>query len=177
MIRRATPDDAERVQQLARDTFVETFGSLYSARDLSDYLEQAYAIDGIRRDIDGEGRAVWVLEHDGRVAGYASAGPCSLPHPDVTPGCGELKRLYLARDAQGGGRGTALLRATLRWLSERSTGRLWLGVFEENHGARRLYARHGFVEVGEYVFLVGSVRDRDLVLRRERLSTSELNSW
>ena len=44
---------------------------------------------------------------------------------------------------------------------------LWIGVWSENHGAQRFYARHGFVHVGEYEFPVGRVRDREFILRRE----------
>ena len=53
-------------------------------------------------------KAMWIVETLGPngkkgAVGYALAGPCGLPHAEVTPDCGELKRIYFLREAQGGG--------------------------------------------------------------------------
>lgn len=95
------------------------------------------------------------------------AGPCGLPHPEVTPSCGELHRLYVRREAQGSGLGRRMLEAVFGWL-ERPGRRLWIGVWSENFGAQRLYARYGFSKVGEYEFRVGASRDREFILARPR---------
>ncbi|CAB0619969.1 N-acetyltransferase [Corynebacterium diphtheriae] len=47
--------------------------------------------------------ATWLVEGDDAPVGYALAGPCSLPHPDVLPEDRELKRLYLLADHQKSG--------------------------------------------------------------------------
>jgi ribosomal protein S18 acetylase RimI-like enzyme len=83
----------------------------------------------------------------------------------VTPGCGELKRLYVKSGLQGAGIGNALLDAALGWL-EKPARKLWIGVFSENHGAQKLYGRRGFTRVGEYKFLVGAAEDQEYILRR-----------
>ena len=47
------------------------------------------------------------------------------------------------------------------------TGRdLWIGVWSQNFGAQRFYARYGFGKVGDYEFPVGRVRDHEFILRR-----------
>src|SRR3546814_7327667 len=112
-IRRATPDDADTVSALATRTFVETFGHLYPAEDLQAFLANAYAVEKQRVILSHPGYAVWLLECDGTAIGHAAAGPCGLPHPDVAPGDGELKRLYLLREHQNGG-----------WRSEEHTSEL-----------------------------------------------------
>jgi len=43
-------------------------------------------------------------------------------------------------------------------------------VWSENHGAQRLYARHGFEHVGDYDFVVGNIRDHEFILRRRAQS-------
>src|SRR3546814_736741 len=106
-IRRATPDDADTVSALATRTFVETFGHLYPAEDLQAFLANAYAVEKQRVILSHPGYAVWLLECDGTAIGHAAAGPCGLPHPDVAPGDGELKRLYLLREHQNGEIGRA----------------------------------------------------------------------
>lgn len=44
---------------------------------------------------------------------------------------------------------------------------LYIGVWSENFGAQRLYARYGFQPVGEYLFPVGQHRDREFILKRQ----------
>lgn len=166
MIRRATPDDAAMLCALAERTFVETFGHLYPPQDLADYLAGAYPLDLQRRQLESGGYAAWLLEIEGEAVGFALAGPCGLPHADVRPGDGELKRLYVLRDHQSGGWGGKLFAQVEQWLLEAGPRTLWIGVWSENLGAQRFYARHGFDKVGEYGFPVGRTRDREFILRR-----------
>jgi GNAT superfamily N-acetyltransferase len=166
VIRCATPNDAEALCEIGRATFVETFGHLYPPQDLAHFLEMAYGRRRTRQILDNPRKASWIVEADGRVVGYALAGPCGLPHPDVGPSDGELKRLYLLRPYQGGGTGSRLLEEALAWLEGQGYRRIWIGVWSENHGAQRLYANAGFERVGEYEFAVGRTLDLEFILRR-----------
>ncbi|MDP1629942.1 MAG: GNAT family N-acetyltransferase [Caulobacter sp.] len=166
IIRRATSDDAEALSRIGAETFSETFAHLYPPQDLAAFLDVAYGLDKTRRDLADPDKASWLVEADGEVVGHALAGPCDLPHPEVTPACGELKRLYVLRRLQGDGTGSRLLAETLAWLERDGPRRLWIGVWSENLGAQRLYGRLGFAKVGEYEFPVGEVRDREFIFRR-----------
>ena len=165
-IRRATLADAAALSRIGADTFSETFGHMYPAKDLAAFLETAYAVDRSRRDLEAPDKAAWLIEVGGAVVGHALAGPCDLPHDNVTATCGELKRLYVLKAFQGGGTGSRLLAETLAWLERDGPRRLWIGVWSENYGAQRLYGRLGFEKVGEYDFIVGETRDREFILRR-----------
>ena len=164
-IRRATLKDAEVLAELGGATFADTFGHLYPPEDLEAFLDEAYAADTFEAFLSLPGHALWLVEREGVAIGYAQVGPCALPHPEVTPECGELKRLYVRKAVQGGGAGQALLKTALDWL-EAPGRRLWIGVWSQNFGAQRLYARHGFTKVGEYEFPVGSTRDHEFILSR-----------
>lgn len=67
------------------------------------------------------------------MVGYALAGPCSLPHPDVLPADRELKHLYLLADHQQSGLGSTLIELELDWIGSRTA---WLGVWSQNSGAQ-----------------------------------------
>ena len=198
MIRRATPADAEALSTLARTCFTQTFGHLYAPADLEAFLDEAYAPDVLRAELEDPNRATWFLFEDeadegfsrpdpspadhplvpeaGDEApassashapiGYATACPANLPHPDVAPDDGELQRLYILQGYQGGGRGTLLLNTALEWLERDGPRTLWIGVWSENYGAQRFYARHGFEIVGDYSFMVGDHADHELITRR-----------
>lgn len=165
-IRRAGVDDAAVLSALAARTFTETFGHLYPPEDLQHFLREAYAVERQRVILAHPEYAVWLLERGGVAIGHAAAGPCGLPHADVRPGDGELKRLYLIRDEQSFGWGSRLLETALGWLERDGPRTLWLGVWSENFGAQRFYARYGFSKVGEYLFPVGTHNDLEFIMRR-----------
>jgi GNAT superfamily N-acetyltransferase len=174
VIRRADIADAETLSALSAATFSATFAHLYPPSDLAAFLEESYAVKRSRAQLADPRIATWLMETEseagdgaGREAvGYAMAGPCALPHPDVTAACGELKRIYMLPAWQGGGRGSRLLATALAWLEAETIGALWIGVWSQNLGAQRLYGRMGFAKVGEYEFKVGQSRDHEFILRR-----------
>ena len=166
-LRRAIPADAEALSVLSSACFTQTFGHLYPPQDLSHFLDEAYAVAAWASLLSDPAYATWLLESDGVAIGYATAGACTLPHADVAPGDGELKRLYVLREHQGGGRGSRLFDAALAWLLRDGPRTLWIGVWSENLGAQRFYARHGFERVGAYDFVVGNTRDHEFILQRK----------
>jgi ribosomal protein S18 acetylase RimI-like enzyme len=166
VIRRAGPADAEALAEIGRATFTETFAHLYPPEDLAAFLHEAHSVARARADLADPAKSAWLVEAAAAVVGYALAGPCKLPHAGVTPACGELDRIYILAAHRGGGLGSRLLAETLAWLEKDGPRRLWIGVWSENHGAQRLYARHGFELVGTYRFKVGKSLDHELIMRR-----------
>lgn len=166
-IRRATAGDVDALSAISRDTFVETFGHLYTPQDLATHLDTMYAPEKYRDAIEEQGAVAWLLiDDENHVQGYAYAGPCSLPHQDVQPGDLELKRLYLRRTLQNGGWGAKLFAEAEAWMRRNGPASIWIGVWSENPGAQRFYARHGYEKVGEYLYPVGETRDLEFILKK-----------
>jgi ribosomal protein S18 acetylase RimI-like enzyme len=172
LIRPATPDDAAELARLGTETFLDTFvrgfGIPYPAGDLEPYLAESFGEAAVLRRIAEPGGAYWVAERDGALIGYANAGPNGLPHPEARDGELELRRLYIAGEAQGLGVGKRLLETALDWMEANSSGPLWIGVWSGNLRAQRLYAAYGFEKAGEYQYPVGSWRDDEFIMRRGR---------
>jgi ribosomal protein S18 acetylase RimI-like enzyme len=170
VIRRAGPADAEALAAIGASTFIETFGHLYAAEDLAAFLAEGHTPEAVRADLADPAKALWLVEAGGEAIGYALAGPCGLPHPDVTPACGELKRIYFAKTRQGGGLGARLFAEVMAWLQSEGPRDVWIGVWSENLGAQRFYERHGFTKAGEYGFRVGKTVDDEFILRKPAAS-------
>ena len=166
ILRRAGVDDAEMLSAIAVATYTETFGDSYPAQDLHDFLQAHYSPAVQRAELADERTAVWLLEECGRAVGYLAAGPNGLPHPLAVEGDIELKRLYLLASHQNAGHGVRMMDAFVAWLDAPVRRTLWIGVWSENFGAQRFYARHGCCKVGEYDFIVGASHDREFILRR-----------
>ena len=171
-IRRADPADAEVLAEIGARTFTETFAHLYPPPDLAAFLAEAYGVERTRATLADPAKAAWLVEADGKVVGYAEAGPCGLPHAEVTPACGELKRFYLLKPWQGGGLGARLFDEVMAWLEKDGPRDIWIGVWSENHGAQRFYGRRGFAQAGDYGFKVGNTTDHEFILRRRAASSS-----
>ncbi|SIP91106.1 GNAT family N-acetyltransferase [Solilutibacter tolerans] len=166
-IRRASASDADALSAISRDTFVETFGHLYKPEDLAWHLDFSYAAEKYRDALEEQGAVAWLLEGEaGDVQGYAFAGPCGLPHEDVQPGDMELKRLYLRRSLQNGGWGAKLFAEAEDWMRRNGPAAIWIGVWSENPGAQRFYARHGYEKAGEYFYPVGEARDLEFIFKK-----------
>ncbi len=172
VIRRGVRGDAQTLSRIAIQTFTETFGHLYPDEDLQDFLRTNYAVAECARLLSDDAYAVWLLEDDAVAVGHALAGPCGLPHADVTAEDGELKRLYLLSQARNGGWGARLFDTALVWLERNGPCTIWISVWSQNLGAQRFYARWGFAKVAEYEFAVGRVRDREFMFRRVAQNSS-----
>ena len=59
-IRRATASDADALSLISRDTFVETFGHLYSPEDLATHLDTMYAPEKYRDALEEQGAIAWL---------------------------------------------------------------------------------------------------------------------
>ena len=163
IIRPAAPADAPMIAALARQTFADTFGHLYSPENLAAFLTVHTPENWAAEIADGR-YVVRVAEAGGRPVAYMKLGPPSLP---FTPPVGaiELRQLYVVSDHHGGGLAGAMMDHAIAEARNRGCHALYLSVFTDNPRARRFYTRRGFVEVGPYAFMVGDQADEDIVMR------------
>ena len=172
LIRTARPEDAEALGVLGRQTFIDTFVAEdgfaipYPADDLAAFLDSSFSTEATAKKLAEPGAAWWVAERNGDLLAFANAGPNTLPHPDGAPTQMELRRLYVGKAAQGLGLGTQLLKLSLDWMETNTDGPLWIGVWNGNLKAQKLYSAYGFEKAGEYQYPVGSWRDDEFILRR-----------
>jgi GNAT superfamily N-acetyltransferase len=169
-IRPAVDADAEALGALGRQTFIDTFvdgfGVPYPAEDLTAFLDASFSTGAIRAKLNEPGAAWWVAERDGDLLAFANTGPNTLPHSEARPSHTELRRLYVAKGAQGLGLGTKLLALALEWMEANSDGPIWIGVWSGNLKAQKFYAAWGFKKVGDYQYPVGRWLDDEFILRR-----------
>lgn len=168
ILRPAETADLIPLAALARETYAVAFGHTFQdPGDLAAHLEANISDAAVAAWIaDGE---VTVADLDGRIVGFAQFGPTPAGTYGGYPAEGEpaLHRLYVARDLLNIGLGGTLLQAALADMraDERD---VYLDVWEGNHGAQRLYARHGFVPLGRVPLKTasGAPAEIDIVMVR-----------
>lgn len=162
--RDATPADGAVLGGLARATFIETFGSLYSLANLATFLgegsDAAYAAELASPGIEAR-----FAETAGVSIGFCKIGPMKMPAPGAAAGAIELRQLYVFKPWQGAGVAAVLTQWALDRARSRGAPELWLSVFSENARARKFYARYGFEEIAPYAFMVGDQSDEDILCR------------
>ncbi len=162
--RDAAPGDGAMLGGIARATFIETFGLLYSLPNLELFLrngtDSAYESELADPDI-----AVRFAMAGDVPVGFCKVSSLKLPADTSEPTAMELRQLYIFRPWQG----TGIADVLTRWAFDRARARgareIWLSVFTENQRARRFYARHGFTEIAPYKFMVGDQADEDMLCR------------
>lgn len=164
--RDAMPDDGPAIDAMARRVWLDTFGHSAPAADIERYLGEAFGADGaLIRDLFDPAFDYRVALSDNRVIGYAKMGAPIFTDEVDARGAQQLRQLYVDADFHGYGVAPALLDWARRIARARGATSLLLTVWKENARARRFYAKHGFVHVGDYAFQTGTQVDRDLILR------------
>lgn len=171
-IQRADVSDVATLVDISRRTFADTFGHLYAPEDLAHHLNHAYTEAKYQTALTKQGGAAWLLQHDlkdglEQTVGFAFTGLCGLPHQDVSPNDHELKRIYLLGTHQNQGWGSRLFREAEQWMLAKAPSAIWIGVYSENTAAQRFYQRHGYEQVGTYLYEVGEARDLEFIMRKE----------
>ena len=174
-IRLATPDDAPALAVAARAFFSDTFGSANRPEDLEDYLAHAFSESRQRAELTEPGaQMLLATAGGGEIVGYVHVRLGAAPPAACSARAGraaEIARLYADRQWHGRGLGAALMDAAVSVAVQSGAELLWLGVWEQNPRAIAFYSKHGFVDVGEQDFMLGTDRQHDRIMAR-RLTRS-----
>lgn len=169
VIRRAVPEDAQLLTDLAYKTFWDAFAHhpKNAPDDLSHYMRQAFSVGQLERELSDPKCTFIVAQKEGEHAGYAK-----LIFDTIEPGITaerpvELNRLYSHQRFLGEGVGQRLMDECFARARDAGCDVMWLGVWEYNPRAQRFYEKNGFRVVGSHVFLLGSDAQTDLLMQRE----------
>ncbi|KAL2424249.1 hypothetical protein ABEF95_007309 [Exophiala dermatitidis] len=175
-LRPATIQDAPAIADLGSTVFTTTFGFSIPAPDLNAYLDEAYSITAIERDIQNPSTHVIVAVESSSVSNQQIIGFAQLTEGTSEPciedldSIVELQRLYVHQDFHGLGVGKALTAAiedkAARVLDYRA---IWLGVWEGNFKAQRVYEAMGYSRVGEHEFKMGRCIQTDWIMVKDLL--------
>ena len=163
-IRRGEPRDAAVLADLARATFYDAFAATNDAADMALHLKRAYGVPQQKAELLDPGITTLLVEQDGAAIAYAQLRDDHVPECVTGPSALELWRFYVQRDWHGRGVAQALMDRVKVEARQRGAQTLWLGVWERNDRARVFYAKCGFADAGEHIFLFGTDPQTDRVM-------------
>jgi ribosomal protein S18 acetylase RimI-like enzyme len=166
MIRRAAAYDAPELAALAERTFRDAFAHANRPEDMDLQCQSSYSAERQAGEIADPETTTLVCEQDGALVGF---GQLRWHAPDagvIGARPVEIERFYVDRRYHGTGVAQALMAALQDAAAAGAADVLWLGVWEYNPRAIAFYAKAGFTQVGERVFVLGRDPQRDLVLSK-----------
>lgn len=168
-IRRATPDDATELAQLAAETFALACPPDMSQSDIDTFVSESLSEQSFAGYIGDQKRMLLVADSGSDIAGYtmlvdvpprdAAVAEALTARPAV-----ELNKVYVRATSHGSGVAGSLMRATLDAAASAGARGVWLGVNQLNSRAVRFYEKSGFRRVGTRRFKVGERWCDDFVM-------------
>lgn len=172
-IRDARPADVEDIVVLGKSVNISTFGKFVGKKVYREHLEEKYSVERVRGEV-GDGRIDFVVatttttnktEEEEKIIGFAVLArgvtyPCLEHLEDII----ELQRIYIYPEFHGRGVGKALMGELEGRARREGRKNIWLGCYENNDNARKVYEKAGFVRVGERVNLIDEQEYLDWIM-------------
>ena len=144
-IRDAATDDAEAIRAVAQASWEADYPDILSRDTVLKGVEEWYAPDRIRMEVESDDALIPVAEREERLVGFA--------HAIEDERGGTILRIYVAPAHRKHGVGGDLLRHARDELDARGVVRVHAMVLADNELGNEFYRRRGFelVEEGETV--------------------------
>lgn len=159
--------EVEQLQQIARNTFYETFASLNTEENMRQYLDEGFSTAKLLAELRDPNAEFYFAFMGKEVMGYLKLNFGQSQTELKDENAVEIERIYVLREFQGKKVGQMLFEKAVAIAKERHADFIWLGVWEENHKAIRFYEKQGFRTFDKHLFLLGTDEQTDLMMKLE----------
>ena len=165
-INKATAADIERLRQIGKQTFVETFAEFNTPENMNHYLENSFSEQRVREELDNPDSDFYFAEMDNQAIGYLKINRAGSQTESGKDKSLEIERIYVLKEFHGSKVGHLLLDKAMKIAKEEGVSYVWLGVWEQNPRAIRFYEKNGFVPFDTHVFILGDDRQTDILMKK-----------
>ena len=167
IIRKATISDLEIIQQISKQTFIETFFEVNTPANMANYVQENFNPEQIASEINNRESAFYLASLENEIIGYMKLNFGDAQTEKQKENNLEIHRIYVLQAFHGKKIGQLLLEEALKIGKETGIDFIWLGVWEENHRALQFYSKNGFVEFDKHIFTLGNDIQTDFLMRLE----------
>lgn len=152
----ASPDQAETIAQLGRQSFRESHGHSAAAGDIDAYISSKYTTAVMEADLERKENNYYLIYDQDQLAGYSNiVMDTRAPDQDLFP-LAKLDRIYILQSFYDRKIGKALFEFNHQLAMQQAQKGIWLYTWKENHRAIRFYERHGFRIIGSTDFPISA---------------------
>lgn len=165
-IKKCTLDDLYELQTISIETYTETFKEHNTPENLAAYLEQAYPLDKLERELSVPSSDFFFIYSGQHLAGYLKLNTHDAQTEPMGKDALEVERIYVRKAFQKLGIGKQLLNTAIEMAHQQNKKTVWLGVWENNDNALAFYRKKGFVQTGSHSFYMGDDEQTDLLMAK-----------
>lgn len=161
-IRKCTLPEAEKLRELAVETFRDTYARFNTLENMESYVLEHFNAGRIREELGHPDTSFYFAENrEHGVVGYIKFSLNSkLPVEPFDEGL-EIQRVYVLAPYKGLKIGRKLLDKAVETAKNEGMNCIWLGVWENNPAAIGFYTRSGFRNAGSITFVLGTEVQHD----------------
>ena len=164
MIRACTINDKSALQEIAYQTFDETFRAQNKKENIDNYLKTAFTDEKIERELTNPHSFFYFIYHNEQLSGYLKLNIKGSQTEAYNDDDMEIERIYILKQYQKHGLGKQLYQHALTKAASLSCKRIWLGVWEKNINAIEFYKKMGFEKVDQHAFYMGDEKQIDYIM-------------
>ncbi|MNI63416.1 Protease synthase and sporulation negative regulatory protein PAI 1 [compost metagenome] len=161
--------DSFQLQEVSYETFKETFKDQNSPENMTAYLERAFSLNQLEKELSNIFTQFFLIYFNDEVAGYLKVNTNDAQSEEMGDEALEIERIYIKHKFQKHGLGKVLLNKAIEIAMERSKKKIWLGVWEKNENAIAFYKKMGFVPTGGHSFYMGDEEQLDIIMTKTLL--------
>lgn len=165
-IKTCSLEDSRKLQEISYETFNETFKDHNSSENMNAYLERAFNLKQLEKELFNPFSQFFFVYHSNEIAGYLKVNTNDAQSEEMGDESLEIERIYLKSKFQKHGLGKYLLNKAIDIALECGKKKIWLGVWEKNENAIAFYKKIGFVQTGTHSFCMGDEEQIDLIMTK-----------
>ncbi|MFD0050965.1 GNAT family N-acetyltransferase [Actinomycetes bacterium NPDC127524] len=165
-LKKCTLKELHDLQGMSCETFKETFMHQNSAENMTSYLEKAFDLKQLEKELDNLSSQFFFVYFNKEAAGYLKVNTDDAQSEEMGGESLEIERIYIRNNFQKQGLGKFLLHKAMDIAMECGKKKIWLGVWEKNANAIAFYKKLGFAENGSHSFYMGDEEQIDIIMTK-----------
>ena len=157
--------DVEWLQEISKQTFIETFAAVNTESNMTKYLEESLSIPTLTYELMTAGSEFYFAKIEDKIVGYLKLNFGNAQTESMGDNSIEIERIYVLNAFLGQGIGQFMFDQAIEIAHQKQLKFLWLGVWEENHRALNFYKKNGLVEFDKHNFILGNDVQTDVLMK------------
>ena len=164
--KKCTIEDLPVLQKISYETFNETFKHQNSPENMNSYLERAFNLKQLEKEILTISSQFFFAYSNKEIAGYLKTNTNDAQSEKMGDESLEIERIYIKNKFQKHGIGKYLFNKAMDIAVESNKQKIWLGVWDKNENAIAFYEKMGFIQTGAHSFYMGDEEQIDFIMTK-----------
>lgn len=165
-LKKCTIEDLPVLQKISYETFNETFKHQNSPENMNSYLERAFNLKQLEKEILTISSQFFFAYFNNEIAGYLKINTNDAQSEKMGDESLEIERIYIKNKFQKHGIGKYLFNKAMDIAVKSNKQKIWLGVWDKNENAIAFYEKMGFFQTGAHSFYMGDEEQIDFIMTK-----------